>query len=55
MAEQSNGQVITHYPRDGVTYMRGQCGAHSIRSSDRVESVTCEKCKKLIAEGCKQF
>lgn len=46
---------VVHYPKDGVTYMKGQCGANSTRSTDVIKDVTCEKCKALLAAGRKQF
>ena len=41
---------VVHYPRDGVTYMRGQCGANSISSSTDLERVTCRACKIIEEE-----
>lgn len=40
--------VIVHYPKDGLTYMKGQCGAHSVSSCKDINLITCQACLKLI-------
>ena len=40
--------MTVHYPRDGITYMRGQCGANSVSSTTDLAQVTCGKCLELI-------
>lgn len=40
--------VMVHYPRDGLTYMKGECGANSISSTKTLMDVTCERCKEII-------
>lgn len=41
-------RVVIHYPRDGVTYMIGHCGANSISSTTDLSIVTCDKCKESL-------
>lgn len=41
-------RVTVHYPRGGITYMRGQCGANSVSSTTDLAQVTCGKCLELI-------
>lgn len=42
--------ILVHYPRDGITYMKGQCGAHSVSSCKILNLITCPVCYKLIKE-----
>ena len=41
-------QVIVHYPRDGLTYMIGQCGNQSLSSIKNISEVTCKKCREIL-------
>lgn len=43
-------RVTVHYARDGITYMRGECGANSVSSAVELAQITCEKCRKLIEQ-----
>lgn len=41
-------RVIVHYPKDGITYMKGECGSNSISSTKNKSDVTCQKCKEIL-------
>jgi hypothetical protein len=41
--------IIVHYPKDGITYMKGQCGNHSVSSTKDLKDVTCKECLNLVA------
>jgi hypothetical protein len=41
-------KIIVHYPRDGVIYMKGECGSFSLSSTKNIDEVTCEVCRAWL-------
>jgi hypothetical protein len=42
--------IVIHYPKDGITYMKGQCGSHSVSSCKILVMITCPMCVKIVKE-----
>lgn len=47
--------IIIHYPKDGIRYMKGQCGNNSVSSTKDLTKVTCKKCIELLASSTRNL